>query len=75
MTARFFMGNKRVSKQRKKRKGNEKNGSFSGSRCRLPWTGVWLENGNELNITHNSIGNLGNCVQKSRDLYLLTSDT
>lgn len=50
-------------------------GLSQGSRCRLPWTGVWLENGSELNITHNSIGNLGNCVHKSRDLYLLTSDT
>ncbi|CAB3405347.1 unnamed protein product [Caenorhabditis bovis] len=45
------------------------------SRCRLPWTGAWLENGSELNITHNSIGNLGNCVHRSQDLYLLTSET
>ncbi|CAD6198230.1 unnamed protein product [Caenorhabditis auriculariae] len=49
--------------------------SLVESRCHLPWTGVWLQNGVELNITHNSIGNLGNCVQKGRDLYLLTSET
>ncbi|CAI5442150.1 unnamed protein product [Caenorhabditis angaria] len=47
----------------------------ASSRCRLPWIGTWLENGIEVNITHNSIGNLGNCVRKSRDLFLLTSDT
>lgn len=45
------------------------------SKCKLYWNGVWQENNQEFNITYNSFGTLGTCIHKSRDLYLLSSET